>query len=288
MPPKNSPKRLRSRNKSQNQNTPSKQNNPVMSSSESGTSSPTSSPAAPKKSTKSKGSSPSLLKVSEAIANLEDSIKSLNMEEDSKLTEAFKHLTTAFKEISKHLHDEEKVKRESEDEKDDQKQRTLKGKFVITSPKNGENLVGDAGKYKDEDEVVKAVIDFAQKKYKVEIPEVEISTCYALKNGGIVLGLWHFGRDSAFQRIVNAIKSNKDVDKNLNVFFNYMLTKKRSTLLYNVRELKRKEGSKIKKFFTDETGSITVLTEDGEKQKITYTQESRRTISTDELISKFQ
>ena len=100
--------------------------------------------------------------------------------------------------------------------------------------------------------------------------------------------IWHFGRGSAFQRLVTAIKSNKDVDKNLNVFFNYMLTKKRSTLLYNVRELKRKEGSKIKKFYTDENGSITVLTEEGEKQKITFTVESRRTISTDELISKFK
>ena len=31
-------------------------------------------------------------------------------------------------------------------------------------------------KYKDEDEVVKAVIDLAREKYKVEIPEDEIST----------------------------------------------------------------------------------------------------------------
>ena len=288
MSPKNSPKRLRSGNKSQNQNTPSKQNNPVMSSSTSGTSSSTSSTTVPKKSTKSKSSSQSLLKVSEAINNLEDSIKSLNMEEDSKLAEAFKHLTTAVKEISKHLNDEEKVKRESEDEKDDQKQKSMKGKFIITSPKNGVDLVGKADTYKNEDEVVEAVINFAKDKYKVDIPENEISTCYALKKGGIVLGFWNFGRGSAFQKLVSAIKSNKDVDKNMNVYFNYMLTKKRNNLLYKVRELKRKEGAKIKKFFTDENGTISVLTENGVKERITFSLESRRTISEDELVRKFQ
>ena len=74
----------------------------------------------------------------------------------------------------------------------------------------------------------------------------------------------------------------------MNVFFNFMLTKKRNNLLYNVRELKRKEESKIKKFYTDENGTITVLTAEGEKERITFTTDSRRTISEEELISKFK
>ena len=250
------------------------------------TSSSTSSPKSSRKSSKTKTSS--LLKVSEAIVNLDDQIKSLDQEVDPKLKEALALLTEAVKEISKHLHEENKSKRKAEDEKDDQKQKTLRGRFVITSPKKGTDHVGNADKYKDEEEVVKAVIDLAREKYKVEIPEEEISTCYALKKGGIILNLWHQGRGSAYQRLVTAIKSNKDVNKNMNVFFNFMLTKKRNTLLFHVRELKRKEGSKIQKFYTNENGNITVLTNDGEKQKITFTVESRRTISTDELLSKFQ
>ena len=127
----------------------------------------------------------------------------------------------------------------------------------------------------------------AREKYKVEIPEDEISTCYALKKGGIVLGLWHFGRGSAFQRLSGAIKSGKDVNLEMNVFFNFMLTKKRNNLLFNVRELRRKEDSKIKKFYTDENGTITVLTTEGEKERITFSVDSKRTINEEELLSKF-
>ena len=224
--------------------------------------------------------------MTEAIANLEQQLKPFDFEE--KLADAFNLLSTAVKEISKHLQNDEKHKRDLDDERDDHKQKSLKGKFVITSPKTGQDLVGNNDNYKDEEEVIKAAIDLARKKYKVEIPENEISNCYALKKGGIVLGLWQFGRGSAFQRLVTAIKSNKDVYKDVNVFFNFMLTKRRNTLLYNVRELKRKEGSKIRKFYTDENGCITVLTTEGEKEKITFSWESQRTINEAELWNKFQ
>ena len=244
------------------------------------------SPATSKK-TKARNSSSSLAKMSEAITTLDTQLKSLGLD-DEKLADAFNYISAAIAEISNHLQNEDTLKRESEDEKDDQKQKSMKGKFIITSPKNGVDLVGKADTYKNEDEVVETVINFAKDKYKVDIPENEISTCYALKKGGIVLGFWNFGRGSAFQKLVSAIKSNKDVNKNMNVYFNYMLTKKRNNLLYKVRELKRKEGAKIKKFFTDENGTISVLTENGVKERITFSLESRRTISEEELVRKFQ
>ena len=282
-------KNTRSKAQKQNQTeTPQKaKNTPAMSSSPPGASSSTT-PVSSRKSTKRKTSNSSLSKISEAIDNLNTHLQSVDKEVDPQLAKAFTLLTEAVKEISKHLNDEDKLKRESDDEKDDMKQRGLRGKFVITSPKKGVDLVGDSAKYKNDNEVVKAVIDLAKEKYKVEIPEDEISTCYALKKGGIVLGLWRFGRGSAFQRLAGAIKSGRDVDKDMNVFFNFMLTKKRNNLLYNVRELKRKEESKIKKFYTDENGTITVLTAEGEKERITFTADSRRTISEEELISKFK
>ena len=278
----------------QNQNTPDKRtkNTPPektsMTPPPTGTStSPPSTPASSRKSSKARNSSLSLSKVTEAIAKLEQQLKPYD-DFDKKLADAFNLLSTAVKEISNHLQNEENLKRDLEDERDDHKQKSLKGKLVITSPKKGTDLVGNSDSYKDEEEVIKATIDLAKKKYKVEIPENEISSCYALKKGGIVLGLWHFGRGSAFQRLVTAIKSNKDVDKDVNVYFNFMLTKKRNTLLYNVRELKRKEGSKIRKFYTDENGGITVLTTEGEKEKITFSWDSRRTINEAELWNKFQ
>ena len=277
------------RRKAQNQNqneTPQKKS-AAMSPSTSGPSSLTSSPASARKLAKRKSSNSSLSKISEAINNLDTHLQSLDEQLDPQLAKAFTLLTQAVKEISKHLHDDEKHKRESDDEMDDMKQKGLKGKFVITSPKKGDDLVGDSARYSSENEVVKAVIGLAKDKYNVEIPEDEISTCYALKKGGIVLGLWRFGRGSAFQRLAGAIKSGRDVDKNMNVFFNFMLTKKRNSLLYSVRELRRKEDSKIKKFYTDENGTITVLNTEGEKERITFSLDSRRTISEEELISKF-
>ena len=44
--------------------------------------------------------------------------------------------------------------------------------------------------------------------------------------------------------LTNAIKSSKDKDKN--VFINFMMTKRRSSLLYEVRQLKKQK--KISKY----------------------------------------
>ena len=50
------------------------------------------------------------------------------------------------------------ISRELEDEMDDYRQKSLNGKFIITFPKNGEDLVGKAYYYKDENEVVEDAI----------------------------------------------------------------------------------------------------------------------------------
>ena len=241
----------------------------------------------------------SLSMVSEAISKLEEHLNTFEQEDegvdDTPIVQALKLFTVAVKEVSKHLYSEEKkkvvIKKELDDEKDEQRQAHLRGKFMISSPPRGDDLVGNAEKYKDDksgDKIVQDVIKLAKDKYKVEIPEREISTCYALKNGGIVLGLWHLGRGSAFQRLGSAIRSNKDVDKEKNVYFNYMLTQKRNTLLFTVRKIKRTEDGKIQKFFTDEYGNITIVSKDGEKERITYTLETMKTLSVEELEAKYK
>ena len=100
-------------------------------------------------------------------------------------------------------------------------------------------MVKSAEQVKDEDgDIIDHVIDLANKKYKVKLPKEEISNCYHLKNGGIVLSLWKLGGGSAFQQIVTAIKKN-EVIKEHNVYFNFMLTRRRNNLLYAVRQLKK-------------------------------------------------
>ena len=260
------------------------------------------SPTQTPKSSRNASSSPkkdrpsSLKMVSTSISNLEENLKTLLQGEtvDKDIVNALNLFSVALKEVSKHLYSEDdkkvELKRDLEDEKDIRKQSHLRGRFMITSPSKGEDLVGNAEKTGEQ--IIQHVKDLARDKYKVEISEAEISTCYALKTGGIVLGLWNQGRGSAFQRIVSQIKSNKDVDKEKNVYFNFMLTKKRNTLLFNVRKMKSTEGVNIKKFFTDEFGSITVVTGDGEKEKITgiYDKENdtMRTLSVEELWAKYQ
>lgn len=266
--------------------------------------SPTQTPNTSRKTpTSPKKDRPSTLKmVSSSISKLEGIINTF-MEDETELGKesiagALRQFTEALKDVSKHLYSEEdekvELRKELDDEKDAQKQVNLRGRFMITSPPGHEDLVGNADRFKDDktgEKIIKHVTELAMKKYKVEIPRQEISTCYALKKGGIVLGFWHQGKESAYQRLVSAIKSNKDVDKELNVYFNYMLTKTRNTLLFNVRKIK-KDGGKITKFFTDEYGNITVMNENGDKERITYTLDKdkniMKTMSVEELKGKYQ
>ena len=272
--------------------TPSKERTPQKTSPQT----PNSSKKTPQNTRKDR---PSTLKlVSDAILNLEAQLQTLEgvegLEKDL-LVNALKAFTHTVKEVSKHLYSEDtkqsELRRELEDEKDEQRQSGLKGRFIITSPAKGENLVGNADRFKDDNTGAGAVqhaIKLAKDKYKVDIPEGEISTCYALKKGGMVLGLCHLGRGSAFQRLVSAIKSNKDVDNSKNVYFNFMLTQKRNELLFKVRELKRIEDGKVKKFYSDEYGNITVVTKDGDKERVTYAHETKKTFSVEELLGKYQ
>ena len=59
----------------------------------------------------------------------------------------------------------------------------------------------------------------------------------------------------------------------MNVYFNFQLTKRRSNLLYTVRNLRK--SNEIAKYYTDENGYITVMVKSkedgGKKQKVTYT-----------------
>ena len=66
--------------------------------------------------------------------------------------------------------------------------------------------------------------------------------------------------------LVNAIKSPKN--SQIPLFFNFMMTKRRSKLLFLVRKLK--QNKKIFKFYSDEDGSIEIKVKQGDRNiKIT-------------------
>ena len=141
--------------------------------------------------------------------------------------------------------------RDVEDDLDEEKQKNLKGKFIISSS----DKRGKESLFKD-DETLKAekkdladhVIDLALKKYEVTLPKADIAYCTRVHSGGIIFSLWNQKPGSAYHSLCKNIKSTKNLATN--VYFNFMLTKRRSTLLFEARKLKR--DNMISKFLSDE------------------------------------
>ena len=139
-------------------------------------------------------------------------------------------LKLAVEELTNFIKKEQKEKEElvttvrsNGDEVDAQKQKVLKGRFVITGAdtlvKNKEQLG------KDKKNLPAHIKALAKMKYNVEISEDEITTCYHLKKGGIIVYFKNQNQASGFQRLVSIIKSSKS-NKDVIVYFNFMLTRK--------------------------------------------------------------
>ena len=87
--------------------------------------------------------------------------------------------------------------------------------------------------------------------------------------------------------MIEAIKSGKN--KEINVYFNFQLTRRRNNLLYEVRQLKKQ--NKVAKFYTDENGAIKVLFKlGGKKERITSITNKNssfiKTLTTNELKNR--
>ena len=160
---------------------------------------------------------------------------------------------------------EEKT-RALEDSSDTHHQRSLKGKFVISSKKE-KNIISSEAKLKEEGVTTpKYVGELVFRKLGVRVPEQEIVSCHHTTSGMIIFRLGNFKPGSSFQQVVNAIKNGAGKDVN-DLFVNFALTPRRAALLYEVRQLKK--AKKISKYHTDSDGSITLVKTDGSKMKIT-------------------
>ena len=84
--------------------------------------------------------------------------------------------------------------------------------------------------------------------------------------------MWDLRPGSALQALTDKIK--KGGNKAKNHFVNFMLTKRRSSLLYEVRKLKR--DGVISRFYSDEDGIISMKVND-EKEKATKLSSYRKT-----------
>ena len=76
-----------------------------------------------------------------------------------------------------------------------------------------------------------------------------------------------------------------------NLFFNFMLTKKRSKLLFEIRKLKR--AGTVTKFYSDEDGTISIrLAKDNKSEKVTNIRNKESShqaiLTVEELLMKAQ
>ena len=154
--------------------------------------------------------------------------------------------------------DSAKTLREHEDEIDHLKQKSLKGKIIITSKiVEGEGSIKTANEIEREGgTLAKHVTNLVKFKYNIDITEEDIASCFHLPKGGLMVTFWKKWQGSPFMKLVSAIKS--PMNSHTPIYFNFMLTKRRSKLLFQVRKLKT--DKKIFKNYSDEDGNIAIKT----------------------------
>ena len=192
----------------------------------------------------------------------------------NKLKGAVLGLTNLVKDNTEEQGKLEKRTRETEDELDQHKQKNLKGKFIITTTpdKPSDMLKQEDVDSKDPEALPKHIVDLVKKKYDLELKTDDLASYHFLPKGGIFFSMWDLRPGSALQALTDKIK--KGGNKAKNHFVNFMLTKRRSSLLYEVRKLKR--DGVISRFYSDEDGIISMKVND-EKEKATKLSSYRKT-----------
>ena len=129
-----------------------------------------------------------------------------------------------------------------EDQSDELHQTSMLGSFILTSKANDtlESLIIPEKELKEP--LVSHVQTLALTKLNVTLPTEDIRTCHYLQDGSIKLVLNNLRPNSAFELMVNEIKNPNMERQKMNLYFNFMLTRRRNSLLFEIRKLKR-EGS---------------------------------------------
>ena len=88
-------------------------------------------------------------------------------------------------------------------------------------------------------------MSLVEEKYPVKLEGQDIQDCHYLPGGSILLRVWNTAPKSCFRLLVDRIKSGKG-KQDVPLYINFQMTKRRSTILFHLRNLKR-EG-KIQKY----------------------------------------
>ena len=173
------------------------------------------------------------------------------------LTAAVTTLVSQLKEIPRAAKARERL---IEDELDDARQRSMKGNLVISSTKGSNFIQTEEMLLAKNSDPKTYALTLVEEKYSVKLEGQDVQDCHFLPGGNIILRIWNTAPKSGFRLLVDRIKSGKG-KADCPIYINFQMTKRRSTVLFHLRNLKR-EG-KIQKFYSDENGSISVRIKEG-------------------------
>ena len=93
-----------------------------------------------------------------------------------------------------------------EDSNDLQQQKALKGKFMITAPRNKDMIASETKLREENKSLPKYVTELVYNKLGQTLKEEEIISCHHTNNGSLMFRLANFKPGSGYQRVVSAIK----------------------------------------------------------------------------------
>ena len=150
----------------------------------------------------------------------------------------------------------EKRSRRNEDSGDHHHQRSLKGKFLISSPVS--SPLSDREGLKEEGKCISSYIcELLKKKLGVLAEENDIYSCNHTRKG-LAFRFNSMAPNTPFSKTVEAIKGGQGRDIT-DVYFNFALTPRRASLMYELRQLRK--ANQIEKCHVDFDGTIVYVKE---------------------------
>ena len=154
---------------------------------------------------------------------------------------------------------------------EDSRQGSLKGRITLNF--TNEDIKKDLGvdsatSSYDNINILKLVQTLSQR-YKVNIKDSDLTEAKRVsKNGNIQIRFWDMKINSPFYQLCEALKRKGANSKGENVYANFTLTSRRSTLLYLARQAWKK--GTLEKLSVDMDGKLTVISKNQAfKRKLT-------------------
>ena len=162
-----------------------------------------------------------------------------------------------------------------ESDADTTSQKLKTGSLILTQPREGQIIQKKEDLEASGTSVASHASQVIQAKTGVKIEESDLKAAHFLPNGNVKVKFSEVKEGSKFKQVVEKIKMPLPDEKKVPLYLNFDLTKKRSALLYEVRQLKKQ--NKIFRYFTDFDGSISIVKEEGfPKDKIKLTRSTGR------------